>query len=280
MSIKFISWNVNGFRAAAASGHLATLVRNHKPDVLCVQEIKCTEDELARAADMYVPELTTQYERFVLSSAVKGRHGVAMFIKTSVIQRNGEYFSIPYDGVDPLVDGNNESRLQMIQVFDTLIINTYSVNVRQNLSRIPQRKVYDDVLSSYVSGWNQQGLGPVIVLGDLNVVAEAIDYHGGRINESLAGMTRSERDSFSSLKESGKLVDSFRHLYPEDSGVYSYWSYRGYARESNKGWRIDYALVSESLQDKILDADVLMETGGSDHAPIILELDFSLEVNN
>lgn len=269
--MKIISWNVNGFRSAVSKYALDDLVTAHDPDMIFLQEMKCTEQQALDTKRVYGNKLDG-YMFHIDGSTIPGRHGVAMFIKEDLIYDESERNILNWlENVDPYVDGQPEARLQVFVLKGILFVNTYSVNVRPDLSRVPQRAEYDDAIYKILDMWKEQGGDKAIVLGDFNVVSELVDYHGPAISTSMAGMTESERSSFKTLLSGHNLRDSFRELHP-DEVKYSYWSYRGYARETNKGWRIDYALVTDAVMPLVESADILTNIKGSDHAPILLEL--------
>lgn len=267
--MKIVSWNINGFRSILKKYTLEDLIRQEDPDIILLQEVKISE-----AGMLDLPAHTTNFLRgdyvwLIDGSVLPGKHGVAAFIKTDLFD-SGRF--VDREGLDPYVDGSPEGRLQMFIVDDILLLHTYTVNVRQDLSRIPQRDQYDAYIYDLMRQWKEAGYSKIILIGDLNVVSEPIDYHGGVINSTLAGMTDSERNWFKDFLHGQDLVDSFRELHP-DEVKYSYWSYRGYARDTDKGWRIDYALVSKELMQSVTRSDILTNVKGSDHAPIVLELE-------
>lgn len=255
--MKIISWNVNGFRSVMRKGALQELLERESPDVLLLQEIKCPESDFAS----YHLE---GYNYYVNSGNIAGRHGTAILIK--------EEYEPSVFAVDPPVAGTLEGRLQAMVLNGILFINSYSVNVREGLTRQDQRYIYDVAIKSLLASWYENGSDKALVLGDLNVVSQAADYHGSRIINTMAGMSDLERSAFHELSgEPYNLVDTFRHLNPE-TRKYSYWSNFGNARAGNKGWRLDYAMASTSLLDNIESSDILDDVKGSDHAPIIITL--------
>ncbi|MFF2798082.1 exodeoxyribonuclease III [Lysinibacillus xylanilyticus] len=273
--MRIISWNVNGFRSAARKNALNRLIREYSPDLLFLQELKCTEHEALEISKIYANSLLGDYIWHVDGSTIPGRHGVGMFIKEELLdelESTGDFLWIGGDNpIDPLVDGQSEARLQAFVIKGVLYVHTYTVNTRQDLSRVPQRKEYDDEIFKLLEMWSAQGGTKAVVIGDFNVVGEVEDWHGPNISPTTSGMTESERTSFKVLLRAHNLKDSFRELHP-DTIKYSYWSYRGYARENNKGWRIDLALTSEDLFQQVESSEILTHVEGSDHAPIILEL--------
>lgn len=272
--MKIISWNVNGFRSAATKYALNDLIDKHSPDLLFLQEMKCTEEQALEISRKYANSLRGDYVWFVDGSTIPGRHGVALFVKESLAYDeagNSLITWLPAEGVDPLVDGTPEARMQAFIIGGVLYINTYSVNVRPDLCRLTQRAEYDDRIYNLLNMWAEQGNTKAVIVGDFNVVSDLIDYHGPSLSANTAGMTESERASFKTLLRGHDLADTFRALHPEEV-KYSYWSYRGYARDNNKGWRLDYALTTPELTSMVETADILTDVRGSDHAPIVLEL--------
>lgn len=257
VKVKVISWNVNGFRSVMRKGVLQELIAKESPDVILLQEIKCPQGDFAGYS-------LDGYTYYVNAGNIAGRHGTAILVK--------EEYEPDVFSVDAPVDGTLEGRLQAMVIDGILIINTYSVNVKQDLSRQNQRYMYDHAIKSLLANWYDNGSKDVLVLGDLNVVSEAIDYHGTQIKNTMAGMSDLERSSFHEFfTEPYNLVDTFRHLNPE-ARKYSYWSNFGNARSSNKGWRLDYALASNSVLERIESSDILTEVTGSDHAPVIITI--------
>lgn len=278
--MKIVSWNVNSFRSVASKGAIGALIRKHQPDLIFMQEMKCTAQQALDAGQMYVPEIYNYgYTWYVDGSTIPGRHGVALLVKDTLAFNEDDTERIVWmnsTAIDPLIDpadpNSREARAQAFIINDILFLNSYSVNVRQDLSRVPNRACYDASIASVLSMWGERtGGARTVFLGDLNVVRDEIDYHGPSLNPNLAGMTDSERASFKNILANNNLRDAFRELHPTEA-KYSYWSYRGYARDSNRGWRIDYTLVSPDLMEKVTNADILTDVYGSDHAPIILEL--------
>lgn len=267
--MKVISWNVNGLRSIAEKRALEDLVREHSPDLLFLQELKCSEDQVDQVTSRYANSLRGDYIAYVDASTIPGRHGVAMFAKEHLDTDESPITWLP--NVDPKVDGQPEARLQVFIIRGVLFIHTYTVNSRQDLSRVPQRKEYDDEILKILDDWGRNGGDKAIVIGDFNVVSELEDYHGPSLSPTTSGMTDSERTSFKVLLKAHNLKDTFRELHPNEV-KYTYWSYRGYARDNNKGWRIDLALTSESLFPYVESCDILTDVYGSDHAPIVLEI--------
>lgn len=272
--MKIISWNVNGFRSVATKHALSDLIKQEYPDLLFLQEIKCKQEEAMEVSKKFAVTLRANYAWFVEESKIPGRHGVALLIKEELAfdeEGNSLVRWLESEAIDPPIDGVQEARMQAFIINEVLYINTYSVNVRLDLCRLQQRAAYDDQIFNLLNMWAEQGNTKAVIVGDFNVVSDVIDYHGPSLSANTAGMTESERASFKTLLRGHKLTDTFRELHPEEA-KYSYWSYRGYARDNNKGWRLDYALVTPDVFSMVTNADILTDIPGSDHAPIVLEL--------
>lgn len=256
--MKIISWNVNGFRAVMRKGAIEKLLLEHSPDILFLQEIKCSESDIAES-------VMEGYDAYVIESVIKGRHGVAALIKQGL----GEQSFL----IDPVVGNGQEGRLQAIHVQGITFLNSYTVNVGRELLRVGLRQDYDEYISAAIKDCAQNLGRDLVLLGDLNVVSQPMDYHGNLINPTYAGMTPSERHMFEVFTgPECELFDTFRELNPEEI-KFSYWSNFGNSRAGNKGWRLDYFLASQSLKDRIKKSDILDQVMGSDHAPIILEIE-------
>ena len=253
--MKFISWNVNGIRACLEKGFLDAFTAMDA-DFFCLQETKAQPEQVS----LELPG----YEQFWNSAEKKGYSGTAIFTKHHPI-------SVAYGvGVEEL---DHEGRLITLEYPDFYIATCYTPNAQDGLKRIDHRMAWEDAFRSYLMKLDETK--PVIVCGDLNVAHQEIDLKNPKSNRGNAGFSDEERGKFSDLLASG-FTDTFRYLYPDAAGIYSWWSYRYNARANNAGWRIDYFLVSNCLQDKILSAAIHNEIFGSDHCPVELEL--SMEV--
>lgn len=253
--MKFISWNVNGIRACLEKGFLDAFAAMDA-DFFCLQETKAQPEQVS----LELPG----YEQFWNSAEKKGYSGTAIFTKHHPI-------SVAYGvGVEEL---DHEGRLITLEYPDFYIATCYTPNAQDGLKRIDHRMAWEDAFRSYLMKLDETK--PVIVCGDLNVAHQEIDLKNPKSNRGNAGFSDEERGKFSDLLASG-FTDTFRYLYPDAAGIYSWWSYRYNARANNAGWRIDYFLVSNRLQDKILSAAIHNEIYGSDHCPVELEL--SMEV--
>ncbi|HIU10786.1 MAG TPA: exodeoxyribonuclease III [Candidatus Avidehalobacter gallistercoris] len=249
--MKLISWNVNGLRACINKGFY-NFAENSGADIISVQETKMqpgqAEVELAG------------YNQFWNSAEKKGYSGTLVFSKA-------EPQSVAYNL--GLAEHNDEGRAVTLEYEQFYLVNIYVPNAQDGLARIDYRLRWEDDFRAYVQRLDK--LKPVIICGDMNVAHEEIDLKNPKTNRGNAGFSDEERGKFSELLAAG-FVDSFRYLHPDETGAYSWWSYRFNARKNNAGWRIDYFLVSERLADEIKAAYILPEVMGSDHCPVVLEI--------
>lgn len=247
--MRFISWNVNGLRACLDKG-LLDFFKDVDADIFAVQETKMQEGQ----KDISIPG----YKYYMNSALKKGYSGTLIYTKK-------EPLSVHLG----LLDGkyNDEGRAITLEFEDYYFITLYSPNSQQELKRLEFRLEYEKDLLAYLKTLNK----PIVLCGDLNVAHEEIDLKNPDTNHFNAGFSDEEREAFTNLLNSG-YVDTFRYIH-KDLIKYSWWSYRMRAREKGIGWRIDYFVVSDILKDKILKSDIFDGVLGSDHAPIILELD-------
>lgn len=247
---KFISWNVNGFRAILKKG-FDEIFKDIDADFFCLQETKMQEGQ----ADFH-PEGYFEYYNYAIK---KGYSGTAIFAKK-------EPLDVKY-GIDGKHD--DEGRVITLEYEDFYLVCAYVPNAQPALKRIDYRMEYEDDLRDYLISLDSKK--PVIYCGDLNVAHNEIDLKNPKSNRGNPGFSDEERGKFSNLLSSG-FTDSFRHLYPDKEGVYSWWSYRFNARANNAGWRIDYFVISDRLKDRIEEASILTDIYGSDHCPVCLVL--------
>ena len=250
--MKFISWNVNGLRACLKKGFEDTF-NALDADFFCVQETKMQPGQ----AD-FAPAGYTEY---IYSAEKKGYSGTAIWAKTPAL-------SVNY-GIDCEAH-SHEGRAITLEFEQFFLVNVYTPNSQNELARLPYRMQWEDDLRAYLCALDTEK--PVVYCGDLNVAHREIDLKNPKQNIHSAGFSYEERQKMTDLLMSG-FVDTFRYLYPDKTGAYSWWSYRFNARKNNAGWRIDYFIVSERLRDKIKNADIWSEVLGSDHCPVVLELD-------
>jgi exodeoxyribonuclease-3 len=249
--MKFISWNVNGLRACLSKGFL-DFAKSSNADFICLQETKRQPHQIELDLDGYT-QIWNSAER-------KGYSGTAVLAR----QRPNSF----YFGMDGYTD--NEGRLITCDYDDFYLLCCYSPNSQEKLARLDYRMEFDDLLRSHLLKLGKEK--PVILCGDLNVAHREIDLKNPAANRKNAGFSDEEREKFTRLLQEGH-TDTFRYLYPDLAGAYSWWSYRFKARERNAGWRIDYFVVSDNIKEKIKKAEILKDVYGSDHCPITLEID-------
>lgn len=249
---KLVSWNVNGLRAVMGKGFMETF-RALDADIFCLQETKLQAGQIEM-------ELSGYHEYWNYAQK-KGYSGVAMFTKE-------EPLSVTYGlGIE---EHDQEGRVITAEFADYYVLTVYVPNSQNELQRLDYRMRWEDAWREYILQLEQKK--PVIYCGDLNVAHEEIDLKNPKTNHKNAGFTDEERAKMSRLLDSGYL-DSFRYLYPEQTDAYSWWSYRMNARARNVGWRIDYWVVSEKLEERIRGAKIHQEIMGSDHCPVELTIE-------
>ena len=250
--MKLISWNVNGLRACLGKGFL-DFCAFADADVICLQETKMRPEQ----AEFDLPG----YHRYWNSADKAGYSGTAVFTRRQPL-------SVTYDfGID---EHRHEGRVITAEYPDFYLVCCYTPNSKDQLARLDYRMEWEDDLREYLMSLDRSK--PVIYCGDLNVAHQEIDLKNPKTNRRNAGFTDEERGKMTQLLSAG-FTDTFRAKYPDAEGAYSWWSYRFHAREKNAGWRIDYFIVSERLKDKIRNADIWSEVLGSDHCPVVLDLD-------
>ncbi len=249
--MKLISWNVNGIRAALKKGFM-DYFEEMDADIFCIQETKCQLGQV---------ELELEgYHQYWNAAVKKGYSGTAIFTKAEPI-------SVMYGmGIE---EHDQEGRVITLEFDAFYMVTVYTPNSKRGLERLDYRQVWEDDFRDYLLALDEKK--PVIVCGDLNVAHTEIDLKNDKTNRENAGFTDQERGKMTQLLEAG-FVDTFRHFYPDKEDMYSWWSYMGSARDNNIGWRIDYFLVSERFTDQLQDADIHMNTLGSDHCPVVLSL--------
>ena len=246
---KLISWNVNGIRACAGKGFL-DIFRQADADVFCLQETKLQAGQLELDLPGYY-----QYWNY---AEKKGYSGTALFTRQ-------EPLSVTY-GIG-IPEHDREGRVITAEFPDYYVVTCYTPNSQNELARLDYRMEWEDAWLGYLKGLEERK--PVIFCGDLNVAHQEIDLKNPKTNRKNAGFTDQEREKFTRLLEAG-FVDTYRYFYPDQEGVYSWWSYRFKAREKNAGWRIDYFCVSEVLKSRLESAAIHTEITGSDHCPVEL----------
>ncbi len=250
---KFISWNVNGLRACLQKGFL-DFINTQNADYICLQETKMQEGQ----AEIPIEN----YHKYFNSAEKKGYSGTAVFTPHTPL-------SVVYNGMG-IDDHAHEGRMITLETESFYLVNVYTPNAQDGLKRIDYRMQWETDLLQYLMELDKTK--PVIYCGDLNVAHQEIDLKNPKSNRGNAGFSDEEREKIGILLQSG-FTDTFRYLYPDVTGRYSWWSYRFNARKNNAGWRIDYFIISDRLKDKIQRADILSDVYGSDHCPVLLELD-------
>ena len=248
--MKFISWNVNGFRACLEKG-FAEFFSEQNADFVCLQETKMQPGQAE-----FAPEGYFQYWN---SAQKKGYSGTAIFTKH-------EPLSVSY-GIG-IPEHDTEGRAITLEYEDFYLLCVYTPNAQRELARLSYRMEWEDALRAYILELDAKK--PVIYCGDLNVAHNEIDLKNPKTNHFNAGFSDEERGKFTELLESG-FCDTFRTLYPEEV-KYSWWSYMFKSREKNAGWRIDYFVVSQRLMEKVKDSFILTDVMGSDHCPVGIEI--------
>ncbi|PAE26293.1 MULTISPECIES: exodeoxyribonuclease III [Bacillaceae] len=250
--MKLVSWNVNGIRACVKKG-FTDYFKEVDADIFCIQESKLQEGQIELILDGY-----HQYWNYALK---KGYSGTAVFTKKEPI-------SVRYGLGDE--ETEPEGRILTLEYEGFYLVNVYTPNSKRDLARLPYRLEWEERIREYLLGLDE--IKPVIMCGDLNVAHNEIDLKNAKSNRGNSGFTDEERERMTSLLGSG-FVDAFRYKYPEAEGAYTWWSYMAKVRERNIGWRIDYFIVSEKLQEKIIDSQIHCDIMGSDHCPVVLEMD-------
>ena len=250
--MKLVSWNVNGLRACLGKGFL-DFCAFADADVICLQETKMRPEQ----ASFDLPG----YERYWNSADKAGYSGTAIFTRKTPL-------AVTYDfGID---EHRHEGRVITAEYPEFYLVCCYTPNSKDQLARLDYRMAWEDDIREYLL--ELAGQKPGVYCGALHVAHEEIDIKNAGPTRRNPGFTDEEREKMTKLLDSG-FVDTFRALYPDKTGAYSWWSYRFNARKNNAGWRIDYFIVSERLRDKIQNADIWSEVLGSDHCPVVLELD-------
>lgn len=263
--MKIISWNVNGIRAVHKKGLFVPFVNEYKPDIICLQETKAEKHQ----SEIDLPN----YEEYWNSADRKGYSGTAIFTKekpVSVLLDIPDKIAKKYGGLkDSYGLANNEGRVIAIELSKVFIVNVYTPNAKDDLSRIPLRyEMWDKAFLAYVEELNKKK--PVIFMGDLNVAHTPLDLARPKENEGNKGFTKEEREGIDNILKS-EFVDTFR-IFEKRNGYYTWWSHFANARSRNIGWRIDYIFVSKILAKKVKSAEILSSILGSDHCPIMIDI--------
>ena len=250
--MKFISWNVNGLRACAGKNFMEDFSRLDA-DIFCLQETKLQAGQI----DLDL----ASYHQYWNYAEKKGYSGTAIFAKVPAQ-------SVSY-GIG-IAEHDTEGRVITLEYENFYLVTCYTPNSQRELTRLDYRMVWEEAFLEYLKDLDVKK--PVILCGDLNVAHQPIDLKNPSSNRHNAGFTDEERNAFTRLLDSG-FTDSFRYLYPDVTGAYSWWSYMFSARAKNAGWRIDYFVVSNRLADKITEAAIHSDIMGSDHCPVELQIE-------
>lgn len=248
--MRIATWNVNGLRACLGKGFIESC-QSLDVDVICLQETKMQQGQA-------VVDLEG-YEEYWNSAEKKGYSGTAIFTRVKPI-------SVSFGLEDE--KHNTEGRVITAEFDDFFLVNQYVPNSKEKLARIDYRMDYEDAMRAHLCKLDK--IKPVIACGDFNVAPEEIDLKNPKPNRGSAGFSDEERSKFRELIDAG-FKDSFRELYTNLEGAYSWWSYRFHARENNAGWRIDHFVVSQRMMEQVLDVKIYSEIMGSDHCPVVLE---------
>lgn len=255
--MKLVSWNVNGLRACVNKGFYDYFTEANA-DIFCVQEIKLQEGQ-------FNLELGEEYMQYWNYAQKKGYSGTAVFTRIKPL-------SVRYGLEEDRAQPDSEGRVLVLEFDNFYLVNVYTPNARRDLSRLPLRLNWEDRFRDFLQGLDL--LKPVIICGDLNVAHHEIDLKNAKGNRNNSGFTMEEREKMTKLLDAG-FIDTFRHLYPEQGEVYSWWSNMPGVRERNVGWRIDYFLASARLDSLIIDAQIDCDVRGSDHCPVVLRIDIN-----
>lgn len=249
--MKFISWNVNGLRACVGKG-FSEIFKALDADFFCLQETKMQQGQLDLEFEGY-----TSYWNY---ADKKGYSGTAIYTRHTPL-------NVTYGiGID---EHDHEGRVITLEMNDFYLVTVYVPNSQNELKRLPYRMKWEDDFLAYIKKLDEKK--PVIYCGDLNVAHKEIDIKNPKSNRRNAGFTDEEREKMTTVLSNG-FTDTFRFFYPEQTDIYSWWSYRFHAREKNAGWRIDYFITSKRLDDRLVDAKIHTEIMGSDHCPVELTI--------
>ncbi|OIK12693.1 exodeoxyribonuclease III [Bacillus sp. MUM 13] len=251
--MKLVSWNVNGIRACVRKGFLSYF-EEMDADIFCIQETKVQEGQISLELDGY-----HQYWNYAIK---KGYSGTAVFTKK-------EPLSVKYGvGVN---EEEPEGRIITLEFEKFYLVNVYTPNSKRDLSRLEYRLHWEEEMLAYLKELDAKK--PVILCGDLNVAHHEIDLKNPKSNKQNSGFTIEERGKMTNIIEQG-FLDTFRFFHPDKTDMYTWWSYMSKVRERNIGWRIDYFIASQRLEENLKSADIHCSVMGSDHCPVILETSF------
>ena len=254
--MKLVSWNVNGLRAVITKG-FEEFFKEINADIFCIQETKMQEEQI----DDKIKEIFKEYNCYWNSAEKKGYSGTAVFSK---VKPTNVTYGI---GIE---EHDKEGRVITLEFEKFYLVNCYTPNSKRELERLDYRMIWEDEFRKYLLKLNETK--PVVMCGDLNVAHEEIDLKNPKTNRRNAGFTDEERNKMTELLNSG-FTDTFRYLYPDKTGMYSWWSYMFKAREKNAGWRIDYFIVSKSVEERIKESYIFSDVIGRDNCPVGLDLE-------
>tara|TARA_B100000902_G_C27038451_1_gene778126 strand:+ start:23 stop:820 length:798 start_codon:yes stop_codon:yes gene_type:complete len=263
-TFKIIAWNVNGIRAFVKKKDLQKYLDEHKPHIFCMSETKLSCPDLLERKKLKELIKGYKFRYFSTCTRKKGYSGTSIWCKKEPI-------SVSYGlGKE---EHDKEGRVITLEFDKFFITHVYTPNSGQGLVRLKYRvNEWDVEYRKFIK--KLQKKKPVIICGDLNVAHKEIDIHSPKTNLKSAGFTIQERNSFDKLLNENKLIDTFRYLHPDKKDFYSYWTYFRQARPNNKGWRIDYFLVSDSIKKNVKKSTIHTDQMGSDHAPVFLKIKF------
>lgn len=266
---KFASWNVNGLRAVLRKEPgFEEIFDDLDADILAIQETKLQEGQV----ELELPGYTQTWSH----AERKGYAGTAVFSREEPLSVRRADSLLPFAGEGEAADlvavAVTEGRVCALEFERFWFVDVYTPNAQNELARIETRMAWDDAYRAFLKGLEEETGKPVVTCGDFNVAHEEIDLKNPKTNRGNAGFSDEERGKFTELLGAG-FTDSFRFLHPDETGAYSWWSYRFNARKNNTGWRIDYFLVSDSVRDRIREAGIRSDIFGSDHCPVELVID-------
>ncbi len=268
-SYKFASWNVNGLRAVLKKEPgFEEIARELNADILALQETKLQEGQVELDLAGY-QQVWSYAER-------RGYSGTAVFTREEPLSVRRADSLLPFAGAgaaaDLVAEAATEGRVCALEFDRFWFVDVYTPNAKEGLARIECRMAWDDAYRAFLKGLEEETGKPVVTCGDFNVAHEEIDLKNPRSNRGNAGFSDEERGKFTELLSAG-FTDTFRSLHPDETGAYSWWSYRFNARKNNAGWRIDYFLVSDAIADNVREASIRSDIFGSDHCPVELVIE-------
>ena len=264
--MRIYSWNVNGIRAVWNKGKFQEFIKEHSPDILCLQETKAQPDQ----SEVDLPD----YKEYWNSAEKKGYSGTAIFTKIkplNIINGFSDAINSTFSGPDKFGDPIKEGRVITAEFDKYFLVTVYTPNSKGDLGRLELRHNYWD--KAFLTHCKElEKTKPVIFCGDLNVAHNEIDLANPKPNIGKHGFTDEEREGFQKFIDSG-YIDTFRYFNPDTTDAYTWWTHWANARARNVGWRIDYFMLSDQLKDNLKSATIHQDILGSDHCPISIEID-------